>query len=173
MASRESEPPISSLKYGGAGGSHWEGCEMQHWDCLIVSMRKAHAAESARLEREVQALMGECAMAYDVIDSLSEDQLAMIPEAKLFAACRIMEQEEKRNMAETSLQRQVSAAKAESARLRGALERIAARGCSWRDGPPCIKAKPVALGTSGVTTSTPMCSACIAAAALAENKEGA
>lgn len=73
---------------------------------------EAARARITELEREVQALVGECAMAYDVIDSLSEEQLALIPDAKLLAALRLMEREQQRDMAETSLQRQLAQARA-------------------------------------------------------------
>lgn len=78
---------------------------------------EAARARITELEREVQALMGECAMAYDVIDSLSEEQLALIPDAKLLAALRLMEREQRRDMAETSLQRQLTQARAALAGL--------------------------------------------------------
>lgn len=45
-----SQPVISSLKYGGASGSHWEGCETQHWDCRIISLQADLARLRARNE---------------------------------------------------------------------------------------------------------------------------
>lgn len=51
-----SEPMISSLKYGGASGSHWDGCSTQHWDCLIVSMRR----ELAEVRRDLARAQERC-----------------------------------------------------------------------------------------------------------------